>query len=233
MAKIPAFLIEYFLLGRTRQGALENFVQDGGIVTDVWLGFANAPDKPQRVLVAPARATDTTSVGYALHHAITAYRSQFRGHFFKEDRGTPNVSPLENFVALRVYFDELVRILLPLTKWWERKNLVALSGENGAYLREKLSTTILHTLGKKLADVVKTRDLKPTVAADRRVLEAAPLAALIGVFIIARSVPRRWMRCGRWTRIEKTRIAARSSDRSRAMPMRSRTDGARSTRKAG
>jgi serine protease AprX len=186
-AKIPAFLIEYFLLGRTRQGALENFVQDGGIVTDVWLGFANAPDKPQRVLVAPARATSTTSVGYALHHAITAYRREF----IKEDRGTPNVSPLENFVALWVYFDELVRILLPLTKWWERKNLVALSGENGAYLRERLSTTILHTLGKKLTDVVKTRDLKSTVAAaDRRVLEAAPLAALIGVFVIAKEHPR-------------------------------------------
>src|SRR5687768_15455240 len=108
-AKIPAFLIEYFLLGRTRQGALENFVQDGGIVTDVWLGFANEPDGWQRVLVAPARTTSTTSVGYALHHAITAYR----GKFIKEKRVTTRVSPLENFVALRVYFDELVRILLP------------------------------------------------------------------------------------------------------------------------
>ena len=184
-AKIPAFLIDYFLLGRTRQGALENFVQDGGIVTDVWLGFANAPDQPQRVLVAPARATSTTSVGYALHHAITAYRRDL----IKKDRGKLNVSPLENFVALWVHFDELVRILLPLTKWWERKNLVALSGENGAYLREKLSTTILHTLGKKLTDVVKTRGLKQTVTADRRVLEAAPLAALIGVFVIARERP--------------------------------------------
>ncbi len=185
-AKIPAFLIEYFLLGRTRQGAPESFVQDGGIVTDVWLGFANAPDKPQRVLVAPARATSTTSVGYALHHAITAYRREF----IKKDRGTPNVSPLENFVALWVYFDELVRILLPLTKWWERKNLIALSGEDGAYLRAKLSTTILHTLGKKLTDVVKTRGINTAaVATDRRVLEAAPLAALIGVFVIARDRP--------------------------------------------
>ena len=133
-AKIPPFLIEYFLLGRTRQGALENFVQDGGIVTDVWLGFANDPEGYQRVLVAPARATSTTSVGYALHHAIAAYRAKF----VKEKRETTRVSPLENFVALRVYFDELMRILLPLTKWWEKKNLVALSGQNGPYLQEKL-----------------------------------------------------------------------------------------------
>jgi len=184
-AKIPAFLIEYFLLGRTRQGALENFVQDGGIVTDVWLGFANEPDGWQRVLVAPARATSTTSVGYGLHHAITAYR----GKFVKEKRETPNVSPLENFVALKVYFDELVRILLPLTKWWERKNLVSLSGENGPYLQQKLSSTILHTLGQDREGEVQTRDLKQDVAADRRVLEAAPLAALIGVFVIARERP--------------------------------------------
>lgn len=184
-AKIPPFLIEYFLLGRTRQGALENFVQDGGIVTDVWLGFANDPEGYQRVLVAPARATNTTSVGYALHHAITAYRNKF----IKETRVTTRVSPLENFVALRVYFDELVRILLPLTKWWEKKNLVALSGKDGPYLQEKLSSTILHTLGQDREGEVKTRDLKGNVAADRRVLEAAPLAALIGVFVIARERP--------------------------------------------
>ncbi len=183
-AKIPAFLIEYFLLGRTRQGALENFVQDGGIVTDVWLGFASEPDGWQRVLVAPARATSTTSVGYALHHAITAYRRQF----VKEERVTTMVSPLDNFVALRVYFDELVRILLPLTKWWEKKSLVSLSGDDGPYLQQKLSTTILHTLGQDRDKEVRTRDLKENV--DRRVLEAASVAALIGVFVIAREHPR-------------------------------------------
>jgi subtilisin family serine protease len=184
-ARIPAFLIEYFLLGRTRKGALESFVQDGGIVTDVWLGFANKPKGWQRVLVAPARATSTTSVGYALHHAITAYRREF----VKEKRETPNVSPLESFVALKVYFDELVRILLPLTKWWERKNLVSLRGENGPYLQRKLSATILHTLGQDRDKEVSTRDLQEKVVADRRVLEAAPLAALIGVFVIARKHP--------------------------------------------
>ena len=176
-ATIPPFVIEYFLLGRTREGALENFVQDGGIVTDVWLGFAKAPDEPQRVLVAPARKTSTTEVGYALHYGITAYRKAF----VKKKRETPNVSPLESFVAARVYFDELVRILLPLTKWWHRKNIVSLYGPQGPELREELTNAILRSLGHN--------EIKNKAGIDRRVLEAAPLAALIGVFLIAKGSP--------------------------------------------
>jgi subtilisin family serine protease len=175
---IPSFLIEYFLLGRTRQGALEFFVQDGGVVTDVWLGFAKQPDDCLRVLVAPVRGANTTAVGYALHHAVTAYRREFH----QERRKTPNVSPLDNFVALSIYFDELVRILLPLTKWWFRKDLISLR-ENPP-LQEKLSDTILRTLGQTPRQKPAKEDNQ-----HRRVLEAAPLAALIGVFHIAKEKP--------------------------------------------
>lgn len=188
-AKIPAYVIEYFLLGRTRPGALENFVQDGGIVTDVWLGFADAPEEPQRVLVAPAKTASTTSVGYALHHAITTYRKKFAKG---KKRGTPNVSPLDNFVALWVYFDELVRILLPLTKWWDRKKLSSLYGYQGAELQSELSNAILDSLGhiRDKHEVYESREFKKKVGIDRRVLEAAPLAALIGVFLIAKEHPK-------------------------------------------
>ena len=182
--EIPQFLIEYFLLGRTRRGALEYFVQDGGVVTEVWLSFAKQPDKPLRVLVAPGRGANTTEVGYALHHAITAYRNEFHP---KGGRGTPNVSPLDNFVALTIHFDELVRILLPFTKWWYRKNLISLRGN--ASLQAKLSETILQTLGQNRENEVSTRDVKKADIENRRVLEAAPLAALIGVFHIAEEQP--------------------------------------------
>ena len=187
-AQIPAFVIEYFLLGRTREGARESFVQDGGIVTDVWLGFAEKPDQSQRVLVAPARDTSTTAVGYALHHAITAYRKRFAA---AERRGTPNVSPLENFVALNVHFDELVRILLPLTKWWRRKSLASLYGDDGTRLQDELSKKILDLLGVAHLpkEVAASRAFTKESALHRRVLEAAPLAALIGVFRIAREEP--------------------------------------------
>lgn len=183
--KIPSFLIEYFLLGRTRRGATERFIQDGGIVTDVWLAFAADQAATQRVLVAPGRGTSTTDLGYALHHAVTAYRRQFA-----PDRGTPNVSPLESYVALTIYFDELVHILLPLTKWWERNKLTTLRGRKGASLQADLSNAILRSLGQKLEKEKKEVKVRKRLGpSDHRVLEAAPLAALIGVFVIAKAQP--------------------------------------------
>ncbi|MDP9194209.1 MAG: S8 family peptidase [Acidobacteriota bacterium] len=176
-------MIEYFLLGRTRQGALEFFVQDGGVVTDVWLGFARNPDDSLRVLVAPVRGANTTAVGYALHHAITAYRRAFPS---KRKQGTPNVSPLDNFVAVNIYFDELVRVVLPITKWWHRKNLISLRGNPS--LQKELSATILRILG--VPEKEPGTGAPPKVDNEhRRVLEAAPLAALIGVFHIAQEKP--------------------------------------------
>lgn len=180
MATVPPFVVEYFLLGRTRHGALEHFIQDGSVVTDVWLAFAKEPDSAQRVLVDPSRGTSTIVTGYALHHAVNAYRAKFA-----PERGTPNVSPLENFVALTIYFDELVRVLLPLTKWWHRKKLVELRASK--VQRDALSTSILHSLGSGYTE--KIHKARTNAKIDNRILEAAPLAALIGVFTIARDQP--------------------------------------------
>lgn len=180
MATVPPFVVEYFLLGRTRHGALEHFIQDGSVVTDVWLAFAKEPDSAQRVLVDPSRGTSTIVTGYALHHAIAAYRAKFA-----PERGTPNVSPLENFVALTIWFDELVRVLLPLTKWWHRKNLVGLRDDHAQ--ARALSTSILHSLGSGYTNEI--HDARTNTKIDNRILEAAPVAALIGVFTMARSRP--------------------------------------------
>ncbi|HEX6161001.1 MAG TPA: S8 family peptidase [Thermoanaerobaculia bacterium] len=182
MASIPAFVVEYFLLGRTRPGALEHFIQDAGVVTDVWLAFAKEPDKPQRVLVAPARDTSTILVGDALHRAITAYRKAFPKPLRPR---TPNVSPLENFVALTIYFDELVQILLPLTAWWHRKHLSKLNGNPA--LQEALSQSILYSLGAAYREGMHTQRSAKEI--DNRVLEAGPLAALLGVFVLLENEP--------------------------------------------
>src|SRR5215475_10966070 len=111
MTAIPNYVIEYFLLGRTRQNALERYTQDGGIVSDVWLAFAADQASPQRVLVAPSQGTSAIDLGYALHRSLASYRKSLAGI----QRQTTAVSPLENFVAVTIYFDELLRIILPLT----------------------------------------------------------------------------------------------------------------------
>lgn len=183
---IPAFLIEYFLLGRTRRDAIERFTEDGGIVSEVWLEFARDLDQCVRVLVAPCMDVSTIDLGSALHQSIARYRShrgiQFRKH--------TNVSPLENFVAATIYFDELIHVVLPYTTWWRSKNLGAIQDkavDHGRSLEHLLERAILSKLRRTDEEFALRKDL-PKVQeffGDRRVIEAAPLVALIGVFRLA------------------------------------------------
>ncbi|MES2178820.1 MAG: S8 family peptidase [Gemmatimonadota bacterium] len=188
---IPTFVIEYFLLGKTHRDAIERYTQDGGIVTDVWLAFAKDAAKPQRVLVAPSPGPSAVVLGYVLHRSITSYRA---GNPDLGPRESPAVSPLENFVAVTLYFDELLRVVLPLTSWWHRKQLGALRRKafrHGQMLEDMLEQAILSKLGKRGSAPQPHGTLAPSdeFLVDRRVSEAAPLAALIGVFRAAADVP--------------------------------------------
>lgn len=187
---IPPFVIEYFLLGRTRKDAIERYTQDGGIVSDVWLEFARDRSAALRVLVAPCAEVPTIDLGYALHKAISDYRISHPDG----NRKPTNVSPLENFVAVTLYFDELIRVVLPFTTWWRSKNLGAIRNkaiDHGQHLEEKLEKAILNKLGHNHDEFVLRKGLPNTEESliDRRVIEAAPLAALIGVFRLADQSP--------------------------------------------
>ena len=189
MAVVPSFVVEYFLLGKTRRDAIERFTQDAGIVTDVWLAFARDTEVGQRVLIAPSAGMTTVDVGFSLHSAIQGYRATFVPAQPREPAG---VSPLENFVAVFLYFDELVRVVLPLTSWWHRKNLGALQRKafkSGDSLEDLLERAIRIKLGRA-EDEMELRSLAAAEERlDRRILDAAPLAALIGVFYAAREDP--------------------------------------------
>jgi serine protease AprX len=188
MNAIPSYVVEYFLLGRTRREAVDRYTQDGGIVADVWLAFAAVPDAPQRVLIAPAQGVRAIDAAYGLHRCISARRS---GETPSVQRATPRVSPLENFVAITLYLDELLRIALPLTGWWHDKNLNLLhdrATRSPGILDEKLERAIRIKLGKVEDDEVSLRKsftVTEDYFPDARILHAAPLAALIGVFRVA------------------------------------------------
>jgi hypothetical protein len=187
---IPSFVVEYFLLGRTRYDAIERYTQDGGIVTDVWLAFARDINAFQRVLVAPSVGCSAVDLGYSLHHAITDYRRAWAASLTSVPSA---VSPLENFVAVTLCFDELVRIVFPLTSWWHRKNLGALqrtANQSARKLDDMLERAIRIKLGREEEEMNLRSDAASSdVFPDRRILEAAPLAALIGVFYAARGNP--------------------------------------------
>jgi hypothetical protein len=190
MITIPDFVVEYFLLGRTRQDALYRYTQDGGIVSDVWLAFGKDLNTPRRVLVSPNKDTSAIDLGYALHRTVLAYRRQF-----SPSRGNPGVSPLESFVVVtKLYFDELIRVVLPMTLWWRDKSLTALhrkAARSGPTLEEMLERVIRQKLGRENDEVSLRQTLvdMPEEDTDRRVIKSASLAALIGVFQAATTYP--------------------------------------------
>jgi serine protease AprX len=189
MTTIPDFVVEFFLLGRTRRDALNRYTQDGGIVSDVWLAFAKDLTKSHRVLVAPAKGTTATNLGYALHQTIIAYRAGEPG-----PQPAPGVSPLENFVAVTLYLDELLRVVLPMTTWWHDKNLSAVhrkAARSGPTLDEMLEQAIRQKLGSGGDEVTLRQSIVDAgdPYPDRRVIQAASLAALIGVFRATRANP--------------------------------------------
>lgn len=183
MVKIPDFLVEFFLLGRTHREAIERYTQDGGIVSDVWLAYAKDLEVPRRVLVAPTAGTSAIDVGYVLHNTLVKYRRKIA-----PERGNPGVSPLENFVAVTLYFDELIRIVLPLTPWWRDKSLNALRRKaqikGRRMLDDMLEQAIRNKLGREDNEISLRQEFADAegVYPDRRVIQAASLAALIGVF---------------------------------------------------
>lgn len=192
MTPIPRFVIEYFLLGRTRRESIERFLQDGGIVTDVWLAFAANRSIPQRVLVAPSQKSSAVEVGYFLHKRITSYRNKYRDPDpLASNKESPGISPLENYVSVKLYFDELIRIVLPLTNWWHRKHLNAIRHADD--LKAKLESAILGKLQsgneKREIESRKSGAGSNDPLAERGVIEAAPVAALIGLFLASDDDP--------------------------------------------
>ncbi|HWH84716.1 MAG TPA: S8 family serine peptidase [Burkholderiaceae bacterium] len=189
MKAIPQFVVEYFLLGKTRPDNVERLAQDGGIVTDVWVAFGMKPDVAHRLLLAPTQGTTAIELGACLHESLTEYRRQHKQSAAKEP---PSVSPMEGYVAATIYLDELLRVVMPLTSWWHDMNLLELRAAASQDLVPRLREQVMYVLGHRKPERLRRSSPSRTVQdlARQRVIEAAPVAALIGLFTAARLDPK-------------------------------------------
>jgi serine protease AprX len=105
--EIPRGLIEHILLG---SGDSRRQIQDSPILIDVWVKFAKNPDEPTDLLITSHKESTSTAL------AAEIYRGIWRPEGAEHD---PVVAPLQNFVAARLYFGEVLTILVPLTGWWQ------------------------------------------------------------------------------------------------------------------
>lgn len=119
------------------RGPIQRFTQDSPVLADVWIGFAEAPGEPQDLLLTPFQRTLALPAGRAagtdalstpgklardLRERLSAERRTARWRKWTGTRDvTLDLAYNQSTVAVRVWFDELVRVILPMSHWYETR----------------------------------------------------------------------------------------------------------------
>jgi serine protease AprX len=101
------------------------FTQDSPVLPDVWIEYGlqytdRARDQgPRDLLLTPHRANTPAELGVALRTRLNAERATPAWANRHPDGSEPaDISYNQAAVAARLHFDELVRVVLPMSKWW-------------------------------------------------------------------------------------------------------------------
>lgn len=127
-------------------------LQESPILGDVWAEFALAPAQPQDLLISPYSSPDTKGAGplaRLLSERLDAFHERALSlRAVLDDTGGAEIAYLQGIVAARLYFDELIEIVIPMTHWWNAA---------GGALRifdANARGDILKTLERCIADVL-------------------------------------------------------------------------------
>ncbi|MEO0372551.1 MAG: hypothetical protein AAF231_13920, partial [Pseudomonadota bacterium] len=93
------------------------FTQDSPILPNVWLAFAENPHRQHELILTSNQNGGTGLAAQKIRTMLNNYRGK------KLERGIdvgrrPRVSYIPGQLAVKLYFDELMRVVLPLTQWW-------------------------------------------------------------------------------------------------------------------
>jgi len=130
--KIDRKLMEQLMFGT---GRVRRFTQDSPVLPDVWLEYAKTPEErtslpssrtrpgepfpPVKLLLTPYREHSTGDVRIELRERLARKREEPAWEAFKHfSAPLPRVIYNQSTVAVDLYFEELIRIVLPMTDWW-------------------------------------------------------------------------------------------------------------------
>ncbi|MBN9673083.1 S8 family peptidase [Roseibium aggregatum] len=101
------------------------YTQDSPILPNVWLAFAMEPRRQHELILTCAEEGGTGQAAHKIRQMLKNYREKLEkdaagagGKAGKGARHPPRVSYIPGQIAVRLYFDEMMRIVLPLTQWW-------------------------------------------------------------------------------------------------------------------
>jgi len=119
--------IEELIYGKVEQQ--RRFTQDFPILPDVWIAFAEEPNRRIELLLTPYSPTPAAILGRALRDRLSQEQSsldRYRANHSQEGVAVPRRPRIlfnESVVFADFTFEELIRVAMPLSDWW--KNNIA------------------------------------------------------------------------------------------------------------
>lgn len=133
-APVVATSLVYALLYGARSG--QRFTQDSPVLPEVWLELARDPVGQVATLSVPYGDLQAHELARDLFERLGQYRRYAKG-----GRERSNVSDIPGVVGADLYLDEVVAVVLPMTKWWvshDLERLVRLQRDGKPAARRKL-----------------------------------------------------------------------------------------------
>jgi hypothetical protein len=122
---------------------IQRFTQDSPVLADVWIAYAENPEEPQDLLLTPYQSTlaqagesSTASenalftpgkLAKELRERLGAERQLDRWKNWRRVRSrggddlAPDIAYNQSTVAAKIWFDELVRVVLPMSHWYSTR----------------------------------------------------------------------------------------------------------------
>ena len=102
-------LVELVLLGPTND---RRQLQDSPVLGDVWVAYAVKPHEPIDLLITPHKSAPAGPVAKVIADRVRALK-------IKRAKGEESkIAYLQGLVAAKLFFEELLRIIVPMTQWW-------------------------------------------------------------------------------------------------------------------
>jgi serine protease AprX len=119
-----------------RHDGLERFTQDSPVLPDVWFEFGKNPTGRIDLLLNPHYEASPGRVAQVIEERLTAEQeSTVANRFPCDDSGSSDIAYNQSSVVVRLCFHELIRVVLPLTPWWN----TSVWTNDGKQLRQFLS----------------------------------------------------------------------------------------------
>jgi hypothetical protein len=141
-------LVELVLLGPTND---RRQLQDSPVLGDVWIAYAMKPTEAIDLLITPHKTQAAGPVAVKIARRLNELGMS------RNPKQESQIAYLQGLVAARLFFEELLRVVVPLTQWWhdrkEKNDLKKYKGES--QLDEMIQAVIDWTRAKTEDDQIR------------------------------------------------------------------------------